>query len=132
MKSLKEYIGTVNGQLKYKLVYLINTIFGTNSIIEMSEPATKAKTNTLAYKQVTINQEIRIEPMANNHDVIPTYLKLNKVQVRSLYNLVCYSYFDDYKWNNLKNQSMQAEIKSQLGFAMREAISDEYCFPALN
>jgi hypothetical protein len=32
----------------------------------------------------------------------------------------------------LKERSMQSTIKSQLGFAMREALMDEYGFPALN
>jgi hypothetical protein len=133
MKSLKEYIGIINQQIRYKLFFYVRSAFGQKMIYQTSADNVQLQgphENEIHF--ATVHQEILLEPMVVNDDIIPSYFKLNMVQLRSMYNLVCYSYWDDTKWNSLKERSMQSTIKSQLGFAMREALMDEYGFPALN
>jgi hypothetical protein len=132
MKTVKENIVKTNQTFGFKLMFFIGHLFGVKAVYQTSEIAEPLPVEKQEVKQVVINQEVVIEPLAKNQDIIPTYYKLTPKMVTSLYNLINCSYWDERSWNNLRERASQKDIHSQLGFALREAMSDEQCFPAIN
>jgi hypothetical protein len=133
MKSVKEYIASINQLIRSKLFFYVGSVKEQKIVYQATE--TKGRNSESignGFSMGILPHEIVLEPMVVNSDIIPSYFMLNAIQLRSMYNLVCYSYWDDDKWNSLKERSFQSDIKSDLGFAIREALVDEFSFPALN
>jgi hypothetical protein len=132
MKTLKEYIISANHQIGYKLMFFIGSIFGVKAAYRASEVSRPLPVQKQEIQHVVINHEVVLEPCANNLDIIPHYYKLTPKMITSLYNLISCSYWDQRTWSNLRDRAFEKDIHSQLGFALREAMSDEVCFPAIN
>jgi hypothetical protein len=110
----------------------MGNLLGVKAVYQVSEIQEPIPAEKQEVKQVIINHEIVIEPLAKNMDIIPRYYHLTPEMVKSLYNLISVSYWDEGSWNSLLGRAYQNDIHSQLGYALREAMSDEICFPAIN
>jgi hypothetical protein len=126
MKTIKEYIVKTNQTFGFKLMFFIGNLFGVKVVYQASEVAGPLPVEKQEVKQAVIG------PLAKNLDIIPRYYHLTPKMITSLYNLISVSYWDEGRWNGLLDRAYRDDIHSQLGFALREAMCDEVCFPAIN
>lgn len=133
METTNNSINKVNISFWAKLNIYLKKIIGMENEPDESQieplPVTQDLTNLL---DMIVNNDVMLEQVADNSSFIPKYYKLTPTMVKALYNLVTSSYWNIDSWEALKEHAFQKEIRSQLGLALRQTMSNPICFPAVN